>query len=71
MKKAIEIIAEALEVDESLLTMDKNLDEIDQWDSVGILSLMAILDELNKKGMEIGKIQGLKTVKDLVKFIEE
>ena len=48
MSEAIEIICEALDVDESILEYDKNLIDIEQWDSVGILSLMAILDERKK-----------------------
>lgn len=71
MSEAIEIISEALDIDESMLDNDKKLIDIEQWDSVGILSLMAILDERKKMTFEIGKIQELKTVKDLIKFIEE
>ena len=71
MREAIEIICEALDVDESILEYDKNLIDIEQWDSVGILSLMAILDERKKIAFEIGKIQDIKKVIDLIKLIEE
>jgi acyl carrier protein len=71
MSEATEIISEALDIDESLIVLDKYLIDIEQWDSVGILSLMAILDERKKIVLEIEKIQKLKTVQDLIKLIEE
>lgn len=63
MEKArkIELLAEILDVEPEEVKEDMELTEAGEWDSMAILSFIAMMDE------EFGKEINGKTVKDLVK----
>ena len=50
-KKIREIIAEALGVDEGILTPDLSIGDIEEWNSIGNLAMISALEE--KLGIEI------------------
>lgn len=55
-KKKIELLEDTLEVDEGSLTADTNLEDIDEFNSMAVLSLIVMFeDEFGKKitGKEI------------------
>lgn len=71
MKKTpLEIICEALDIDEKKLNTVEFLNDLDEWDSVGVLSLLAILDDNNENTFDLSKITEIKTVKELIQYIE-
>ena len=41
-------ISKALDIDESLVNIESSIDNIDEWDSLGSLSILTSLDELSK-----------------------
>ena len=45
IKEKIAKIEELLDIDEGTLTEDTVLDELDEWDSMSILSLIVYFDE--------------------------
>lgn len=50
---------------EEELTYNTNLLDIDEWDSIAIISVVAFLDsEFNKK-ITVGELQNVKTIEDL------
>ncbi len=57
-----------LEVDS--LSEDLRLDEIDQWDSMSSISLIAMLDDLYGKVLSPGKVKAFKTVRDILDEME-
>ena len=70
-EKLREIISEQLEISEELITMESNLMEDFDADSLDLVDLvMSVEDEF---GMEVPEeaVENLKTVGDVVKFIEE
>jgi hypothetical protein len=60
----LEKISEVLDFD-GILFMSQDLDSIDEWDSLGILSVMGLLHELNLK-IDTEKMLELKKISDLV-----
>jgi len=53
----VKIIARALEINNDKLVYTSHMDEIDEWDSLGHLSILMQLDEDFK-----GKVSGLKSL---------
>jgi len=64
-----ELIAEELEVEPSELTNEVNLDDIEAWDSVTILTVLVILSD--ETGLEITPVEmgDLKTYGDIEALI--
>lgn len=63
------MICEALELEKGSLTMDDSVDTIESWDSIGHLSIIAVLDSLgvNTDQEEIQKLTSITKLVDLAK----
>lgn len=63
--------AEALEIeDASSLTADTEFRTLDEWDSLAYLNVIALLDEEYDLQIENAEFKTLKTIADIVSFIE-
>lgn len=60
-----EAIAMELGVEAAVLTPDKSLSELENWDSVTALSIMIVLSDAIGSPVEAGEIAKLKTVGDI------
>ncbi|MEI3456438.1 acyl carrier protein [Bacteroides cellulosilyticus] len=67
----IEKFAEAIEVD-SVEDLKENTKfrELDEWSSLAVLSVIAMLDEEYDTQIENADFKKLQTISDIVKFIE-
>lgn len=68
-QEKIESIEEILDVEG--LQEDSVLAEYDEWDSVAVLSFIALMDEEFGKAVKGAEIRALKTVKDLMDMMEK
>lgn len=57
-------LEEALQTTESL-TMETNLLDLEEWDSLGIVSTIAMFDSKYGKKMDINKLTSAKDIKEL------
>jgi acyl carrier protein len=57
-------VAEALEY-EGTLSMGQSLDDVDVWDSLGILSVVDLLEEIGAE-VDIDQLSNLTTVDELI-----
>jgi len=69
-QEKISLMEEIMDLDEGTLTLDSVLDEIDEWDSVAILSFMAAMDEHFGKIVKGSEIKSFVTVKDAIALME-
>ena len=69
-EKKLELIADILDVDVDELSPEKELAEFD-WDSVAILSFIAMMDEEFGKEMKGAEIKKFVTVQDAMDVMEE
>ena len=70
--KFIECFAEALELDTSeKLTLNTEFRTLDEWDSLSYLSIIAMLDEEYAIQIENAEFKQLKTIGDIIAYIEE
>ena len=67
----IEALAELLEVGVDEISIDTDLDTMNNWDSMGKLSLIILLEEsFNRTDIESARINSLKTIKDVLAVME-
>lgn len=64
--KLIEIISNALNVKKNKVTMKLKKESIEEWDSLGHLSILSAIDKTTKgKASKINNLSNFKTVKEL------
>jgi len=67
----IEKFAEAIDVDASELTADTEFRDLDEWDSVAYISVIAMMDEEYDIQIEMSVFKTLKTVGAIAEYIEK
>ncbi|MEM1433788.1 MAG: acyl carrier protein [Pseudomonadota bacterium] len=69
-QEIIEVVAEAFSVDASDLTPESSRDDVEDWDSMGMLMLMAEFDERYGLVVEEETLAELHTVADIIKLVQ-
>ena len=54
---------------EASITLDSSLDELG-WDSLAVITAIAIFDEVYGKTLDVEKLNKCKTIRDIVKLSE-
>lgn len=65
----IALLEEIMELDENTLTRDTVLADIDEWDSITKLSLMASVKKQFGKVLSVTEIRGFVTVEDICDYL--
>ena len=65
----LELTADALEVDVSDLSFDTKLHELDEWDSIGQLSFIGLVDDNFSIDIDVEKLTECDTISQLFDFI--
>ena len=69
-KEKLTMLEEMLEMDEGTINEEMGLDEIDEWDSMALLSFSVLIqDEFGKK-VTATEVKKYKTVKELLEVME-
>lgn len=66
----IENLAEILEIDEKELEPNAVLQDLEQWDSFSVLSVVALVTEKTGRQITIQDLEDCKTVNDLLKLFK-
>lgn len=64
-------ITEILEIDRGTLKGDEDLDSLDNWDSLAVISFIAMADEELGMIVDAEKLADAKSVKDLLSLVSE
>lgn len=67
----LELFAEGLEVDASALSMDTRIADVEEWNSIGWLTIMSLVDERLGVQIESKAIRGFETVQELVDYLNQ
>ena len=70
LTKKIALLEETLDTEEGVLTPETSLDTVEEWDSIAMLSLIAMLDEAFDKTITGKELKELKTVADILAYME-
>lgn len=69
-QEKIRIIEEMMELGEGILEEGTVLKDLEEWNSLAKLSLIAILDEQFGRKISADEIKALKTVQDILQYME-
>jgi len=69
-EEKIEFLEEIMEVEEGELTVDVRLDDLEEWDSITKLSLMAAIRKKNNKVITVEELASFQTIKDICDYLE-
>ena len=70
-REKLALLEDMLELDEGDLTMDKALDDIDEYDSMAKLSLIVLMEDEFGVKLTGDVIKGFETVGDIVSLMNE
>ena len=66
VKELLTIVAETIEYEDEL-HLDQNIEDIEEWDSLGVLSIVSMMDDLSIT-INLEDLEEIKTVEDFVKL---
>jgi acyl carrier protein len=70
MNDFLKLFAQALETDVSKLSMDMPLERLDDWDSLAMVSFVALADRHYHKSIAGAAVAKARTVRDLYDLVE-
>ena len=71
MEEKLALIADALDAEKELITPEKTLEELEEWDSMGVIAVISMLDKKYKVQLKADQIKALKTVNDILEYMQE
>lgn len=69
-EKKIALLEDIMELDEGDLDVNTQLKDVEEWDSITKLSLMATIKKLYKKVITVEELKSFQTVKDICDYLE-
>ena len=70
-REKLALLEDMLELDEGDLTLDKALDDIDEYDSMAKLSLIVLMEDEFDVKLTGDMIKGFETVGDILKLMDK
>ena len=70
-KEFLNALEEILEIDEDSLSGDEELEEIEEWDSLAFISVIAFADEQFDVVIDGSRLESVVRVSDLVSLVSE
>lgn len=71
MNELIEMLEEIMDVDEGTLEATTILDDLEEWDSLSTLSLMAEAKKNYGKKLSSDEIKNFVTVQDIIDYLQK
>jgi len=70
IKEKLNILEDLLDIEKDTLSEDTRLEDISEWDSIAVISTIAMFDNLFGKIITSEEIKDFKTVKDITDKME-
>jgi acyl carrier protein len=70
MEEKLVLIAEALDAEKELIKQQTVLEGLEEWDSMGIIAVISMLDKKYKVQLKADQIKALKTVNDILAYMQ-
>lgn len=70
IKEKLNILEELLDVENGTLNEETRLDVLNEWDSIAVISTIAMFDGTFGKDITSAQVKGFKTVKDITDRME-
>ena len=69
IEEKLNLIADSLDADRSNIKPDAILTDLEEWDSMGVISVISMLDRKFNKVLSAEQIDSLKTVQEILDFM--
>lgn len=69
LEEKLTLIAETLDADPANIKPETELSSLDEWDSMGVISTIAMLDKKFGKVLSAEQIEELKSVQDIMNLM--
>lgn len=70
IKEKLGILENLLDIEKDSLNEDTELNQISEWDSIAVISTIAMFDDLWGKSISSKEVKEFKTVKDILDKME-
>lgn len=70
LQEKMELLEEIMDMEEGTLAQDAQLDEVEEWDSLSKLGLMAEIKRRMNKRISTEEILEFKTVQDILDYLQ-
>lgn len=70
IKEKILFLEDIMELDEGELDINSQLEDIEEWDSITKLALMAAIKKKYNKVITVDELKSFQTVKDICDYLE-
>lgn len=70
INKKMELLEEIMELEEGELTPDMKLEDIEEWDSLTKLALMAEIRKSMGKTISVEELKAFNTIQDICDYLE-
>jgi acyl carrier protein len=70
MEEKLAFIADALDAEKELIQPKILLNELEEWDSMGVIAIISMLDKRYKVQLKADQIKALKTVNDILEYMQ-
>ena len=70
-KEKLAMLEEMLELEVGVLTLQTNLSDLEEWDSIAVISFIALLDDEFDKLIKGAQIKEFKTIADALAVMEK
>jgi acyl carrier protein len=67
----LELFAEGLEVETSQLSTETRISDVEEWNSIGWLTIMSLVDERLGVQIESKAIRGFQTVQEVIDYLNQ
>lgn len=71
LEEKLSLIAEALDIEPGTLKPETRLEDLQEWDSLGVVSLITMLDKHFSVRLQPEEIRALVTVEDILSRMKE
>lgn len=70
IKEKLNILQDLLDIDQGTLTEETGLDQLDEWDSIATITIIAMFDSHFGKEITPEEVKEFKTIKDITDKME-
>ena len=70
LQEILELLEEVMDIEEGLLAPESELAEVDEWDSLSKLALMAEVKKRVNRRLSTEEILSFKTVQDIIDYLQ-
>lgn len=71
MKELLEMLEEIMDLDEGTLETTTVLEDLEEWDSLSTLSLMAEAKQKYGKRLSVDEVTAFVTVQDIIDYLQK